>query len=167
MFDLIISNGTIIDGSDSPSFNADIGIVSDRIKSIGDLSGYERKKNIDAKGFIVSPGFIDTHAHSDGVLLIDPQHANGIRQGITTEILGQDGLSYAPLSKENYKIYRKYLSGILGEPPEDLDMSSIKKFRSVQAKKRRKVHERETTRTLQKHTARLAKTVDARGRPDG
>ncbi|MBN19443.1 MAG: hypothetical protein CL758_08230 [Chloroflexi bacterium] len=130
MFDLIISNGTIIDGSDSPSFNADIGIVSDRIKSIGDLSGYERKKNIDAKGFIVSPGFIDTHAHSDGVLLIDPQHANGIRQGITTEILGQDGLSYAPLSKENYKIYRKYLSGILGEPPEDLDMSSIKKFRS-------------------------------------
>ncbi len=130
MFDVIISNGTIIDGSDSSGFISDIGIVSDRIKVIGDLSDSTSKKKIDATGYIVSPGFIDTHAHSDGVLLIDPQHANGIRQGITTEILGQDGLSYAPLSKENYKIYRKYLSGILGEPPEDLDMSSVEKFRS-------------------------------------
>ena len=106
MFDVIISNGTIIDGSDSSGFISDIGIVSDRIKVIGDLSDSIGKKKIDANGYIVSPGFIDTHAHSDGVLLIDPQHANGIRQGITTEILGQDGLSYAPLSKENYKIYR-------------------------------------------------------------
>ena len=130
MFDVIISNGTIIDGSDSLGFISDIGIVSDRIKVIGDLSDSIGKKKIDATGYIVSPGFIDTHAHSDGVLLIDPQHANGIRQGITTEILGQDGLSYAPLSKENYKIYRRYLSGILGEPPEDLDMSSVEKFRS-------------------------------------
>jgi len=130
MFDIIISNGTIIDGTDSPGFISDIGIISDKIKVIGDLSDSSSVKKIDAKGYVVSPGFIDTHAHSDGVLLIDPQHANGIRQGITTEILGQDGLSYAPLSKENYKIYRKYLSGILGDPPEDLDMSSVEKFRS-------------------------------------
>ena len=51
---------------------------------------------------IVSPGFIDTHTHHDGVLLLDPQHASSLRQGVTTEILGQDGLSYAPLSSENY-----------------------------------------------------------------
>ena len=68
-------------------------------------------------------------------MLINPQHASSLRQGVTTEILGQDGLSYAPLSSENYKIQRKYLSGILGMPPENLDMSSISSFRSNYHKK--------------------------------
>ena len=94
-------------------------------EAIGNLSQTEARRVIDATGLIVSPGFIDTHAHSDGALLLDPQHANGLRQGITTEILGQDGLSYAPLSAENYRTYRRYLAGILGEPPDDLDMSSV------------------------------------------
>ena len=85
---------------------------------------------MDATGLAVTPGFVDTHAHSDGVLLVDPQHPNGLRQGITTEILGQDGLSYAPLSAENYRVYRRYLAGLLGEPPDDLDMSSVAAFRS-------------------------------------
>ena len=58
--------------------------------------------------------------HSDGALLVDGQHANGIRQGITTEIICPDGLGYAPLSREGYRMYRQYLSGILGLPPEDL-----------------------------------------------
>ncbi len=80
---------------------------------------------IDARGLTVSPGFIDVHAHSDGALLIDGQHANGIRQGITTEIIAPDGLMYAPLPADKYRQYRWYLSGILGLPPEDLDMSSI------------------------------------------
>ena len=130
MFDVIISGGVIADGSGAPTFRADIGIDGERIAEIGDLSESGARRVIDATGLTVSPGFIDTHAHSDGVLLLDPQHANGIRQGITTEILGQDGLSYAPLSAGNYRVYRRYLSGILGEPPEDLDMSSVAAFRS-------------------------------------
>ena len=99
------------------------------------LSDSTSKKKIDATGYIVSPGFIDTHAHSDGALLNDPQHANGLRQGITTEILGQDGLSYAPLSRENYLMNKRYLAGLLGDPPNDLDMSSVKSFRSHYHKK--------------------------------
>ena len=95
----------------------------------------QARRVINAAGLTVSPGFIDTHAHSDGILLIDPQHADGLRQGITTEILGQDGLSYAPLSPENYRMNRRYLAGILGEPPEDLDMSSVASFRSHYHKK--------------------------------
>ena len=130
MFDVIISGGVIADGSGAPTFRADIGIDGERIAEIGDLSESGARRVIDATGLTVSPGFIDTHAHSDGVLLLDPQHANGLRQGITTEILGQDGLSYAPMSAGNYRIYRRYLSGILGEPPEDLDMSSVAAFRS-------------------------------------
>ena len=135
MFDVIITGGTVVDGSGSPGFRADVGIVGERIEAVGDLPDAVARRVINATGLTISPGFIDTHAHSDGVLLTDPQHANGLRQGITTEILGQDGLSYAPMSAENYKMYRRYLSGILGEPPEDLDMSSVAAFRSHYHKK--------------------------------
>ena len=130
MFDVIISGGTVIDGSGRRRFRADVGIEGDRISAVGDLRAADARRVVNATGLCVAPGFIDTHAHSDGVLLWDAQHANGLRQGITTEILGQDGLSYAPMSAENYRMYRRYLSGILGEPPEDLDMSSVAAFRS-------------------------------------
>ena len=111
MFDVLISGGTVVDGSGAPGFRADVGIEGDSIEAVGDLSSAGARRVVDATGLAVSPGFIDTHAHSDGILLWDPQHANGLRQGITTEILGQDGLSYAPLSAENYATYRRYLIG--------------------------------------------------------
>ncbi len=135
MFDVVIVGGTVVDGSGTPGYRADVGIKGESIEAIGNLSQSEARRVIDATGLIVSPGFIDTHTHSDGALLLDPQHANGLRQGITTEILGQDGLSYAPLSAENYRTYRRYLAGILGEPPDDLDMSSVAAFRSHYHKK--------------------------------
>ncbi|MDA1189544.1 MAG: D-aminoacylase [Chloroflexi bacterium] len=135
MFDVVILGGTVIDGTGKDSYRADIGITGERIEAIGDLSQADTRRVIMAHGLTITPGFIDTHAHSDGALLNDPQHANGIRQGITTEILGQDGLSYAPLSPENYKTYSWYLSGILGMPPQDLDMSSVEAFRANYHKK--------------------------------
>ncbi len=128
-FDILITGGTVVDGTGLPGYRADLGITGDRITGIGDLSGTDTGRTIDASGLILSPGWIDTHAHSDGALLIDPQHANGLRQGITTEVLDQDGLSYAPLSPENYRMYRRYLAGLLGEPPEDLDMSTMAALR--------------------------------------
>ena len=70
-----------------------------------------------------------------GSLLVEPQQANGLRQGITTEFLGIDGMSYAPLSPVNYRIYRRWLGGLLGDPPVDLDMSSVSAFRSHYHKK--------------------------------
>ena len=135
MFDLVILGGNVVDGTGDPAYRADVGIRGERIDAIGDLAKSETRRVIDATGLVVAPGFIDTHAHSDGVLLVDPQHANGLRQGVTTEILGQDGLSYAQLSPENYRVYRRYLTGLLGEPPEDLDMSSVASFRSHYHKK--------------------------------
>ena len=130
VFDIVIRGGTVVDGTGDPGRAADVGIAGERVEAIGDLSEAEAGRTIDAAGLTVSPGFIDTHVHSDAVLLTDPQHAQGLRQGITTEILGQDGLSYAPLSADNYRQYARYLAGILGEPPEDLDMSSVAAFRS-------------------------------------
>ena len=135
MLDLIIRNGLIIDGTGKKAYKNDIGINGEFISTIGALNNIQAKNEINADGLVIAPGFIDAHAHSDGILLYDSQHANGIRQGITTEILGQDGLSYAPLSNKNYKIQRQYLNGILGSPPENLNMKTVKNFKSNYHKK--------------------------------
>ena len=131
MFDIKIIGGTVVDGTGEPGRRAAVGITGDRIEAIGDLSQAEAGRTIDAEGMTVSPGFIDTHVHSDAVLLTNPQHPEGILQGITTEILGQDGLSYCPLSADNYRVYGRYLRGILGDPPEGIDTSSVATFREA------------------------------------
>ncbi len=129
-FDLLIRGGTVFDGTGAPGRTADVGVRDGRIAAVEALGGAEAARVIDAAGLAVTPGFIDTHAHSDGALLVDPQHANGIRQGITTEIVTQDGMGFAPLDADQYRAHRRYLSGILGFPPEDLDMSSIAALRA-------------------------------------
>jgi N-acyl-D-amino-acid deacylase len=130
MFDLVLSGGTVVDGTGAPGYRADVGVSGETIAAIGDLRRAEARRVIDATGLTVGPGFVDPHTHAEGALLTDPQHAMGLRQGITTEFLGIDGMSYAPLSGPNYHLYRRWLSGLLGEPPEDLDMSSVAAFRS-------------------------------------
>ena len=97
-FDLVVVNGTVVDGTGAPGYRADVGVVGETIAAIGDLGRAERGRVIDATGHVVAPGFIDPHTHAEGALLVDPQHAMGLRQGITTEFLGIDGMSYAPLS---------------------------------------------------------------------
>ena len=129
MFDLVLAGGTVVDGTGAPGYRADVGVSGETIAAIGDLGRAEARRVIDAAGLIVAPGFVDTHTHAEGALLVDPQHAMGLRQGITTEFLGIDGMSYAPLSPANYRLYRRWLAGLLGEPPEDLDMSSVAAFR--------------------------------------
>ena len=126
----MIRGGTVVDGSGRPGRRADVGVAGDVVEAIDDLGRAEAHRVIDATGLVVAPGFIDTHTHAEGALLVDPQHAMGLRQGITTEFLGIDGMSYAPLSGPHYRLYRRWLAGLLGEPPEELDMSSVAAFRS-------------------------------------
>ena len=120
----------IYDGSGAPAYSGDILVRGDRIEAVGKFDDTESERIIEGGGLAAAPGFIDTHTHSDGKLLEDPQHSNSLRQGVTTEILGQDGLSYSPLSRENYLVNRRYLSGILGLPPDNLDMSTVAAFKS-------------------------------------
>ena len=97
MFDLLIANGKVVDGSGRASLDADLGIHQGKIEAIGDLSQASAKSTIDARGMYVSPGFIDLHSHSDFTLLLDSRAESFIRQGVTTEVIGNCGMSAAPL----------------------------------------------------------------------
>ena len=128
MFDVIISGGRIIEGSGSPWYNGDIGIRGDRIAAIGRLNQAEAHRVIEANGRIVCPGFIDTHSHSDVMLLANPKHEPKIMQGVTTDLLGLDGLSYAPLSPTNLQMVRRYIAGLNGNPDISWNWSSVSEY---------------------------------------
>jgi len=100
MYDIIIKNGYILDGSGQPGRQGDIGISGERFAEVGNCSSWEGKRIIDAAGKVVAPGFIDIHSHSDFTILVDPGAESKIRQGVTTELVGQCGVSGAPLEGE-------------------------------------------------------------------
>ncbi|MDK4471453.1 D-aminoacylase [Fusobacterium necrophorum] len=117
MSTILIKNGTLIDGTGNKRYSADILIENEKIKKIGKLE-INADMIIDISGKIVSPGFIDTHSHSDLKVLLEPFVEPKIRQGITTEILGQDGISMAPLPKQYVNSWRKNLAGLDGDSDE-------------------------------------------------
>ncbi len=110
MFDLILQNGTVIDGSGSPSFISDIGVKKGKIAAIEpNLSGTSARI-VDAAGKVVCPGFIDIHSHTDATILLNPKAESKIRQGVTTEIVGNCGMSAAPLSRTFMSQIRDHLT---------------------------------------------------------
>ena len=106
MFDLIIENGNVVDGTGSPWFTADVGIVDGKITYVGDLENSRRDRTINAAGLIVGPGFVDIHNHSDDELLQMPVAENYIRQGVTTLAIGNCGKSTVP--SEEWPTFEKY-----------------------------------------------------------
>ena len=96
-FDLVITNGHIIDGTGSPWYSGDLGIRNGKIAAIGNLSAAPRKRTVDAAGKVVAPGFIDMLGQSELTILVDPRLPSKIYQGITSEITGE-GSSIAPLN---------------------------------------------------------------------
>jgi N-acyl-D-amino-acid deacylase len=96
-FDLVVTNGHIIDGTGSPWYSGDIGIRGGKIAAIGNLGAVPRQRTIDAAGKVVAPGFIDMLGQSELTILVDPRLPSKIYQGITSEITGEGG-SIAPLN---------------------------------------------------------------------
>ena len=110
-YDFIISGAHIVDGTGAPWVAGDIAIAGDRIVAVGDLSKATARKRLDAKGLVVSPGFIDVQGQSEFNVLVDNRVASKITQGVTTEITGE-GSSIAPINdrmkKENEEVAKKY-----------------------------------------------------------
>lgn len=111
MFDLIIAGASIIDGSGSPPFPGDIGIIRDRIAAVGKIPETQARRTIRAPGLVACPGFVDLHSHSDYYLLLNPQAESAVRQGVTTEIGGNCGYAAAPIwgewREERAQTYRE------------------------------------------------------------
>ncbi|MBL8126637.1 MAG: D-aminoacylase [Chloroflexia bacterium] len=119
-----IVGGSIIDGTGAPRYPGKVVVEDDRIVAVGpDVP--TRGIAIDCTGQVVCPGFIDMHSHSDLVCMSDPQLTAKVRQGITTEVLGQDGLSEAPIPPEYIAMWRRHLSGLNGDPDLPWDWRSF------------------------------------------
>ncbi len=117
---ILLKGGRIADGTGAPAYKADVLIKDQKIAAIGqDLSDADARV-LDVNGLVVAPGFIDTHSHSDLDVLLRPQVLPKIMQGITTELLGQDGISLAPLPVKYITPWRKNLAGLDGDT-DDID----------------------------------------------
>jgi N-acyl-D-amino-acid deacylase len=112
LYDLVIKNGRVVNGSGSPWFYADVGVKGGKISSVGKIKSNAHSV-IDACKVVISPGFVDVHSHSDVTLLVNPKAESYVRQGITTAINGNCGGSPVPLVgliKEEYKSRKSYVS---------------------------------------------------------
>src|SRR4051794_36327409 len=94
----LFTGGIVVDGLGNKPVRGDVLVIGDRIAGV--FKGTKRPKAdriVDIEGLVIAPGFIDMHTHSDLQVLVNPDHTSKLSQGVTTEVLGQDGLSYAPI----------------------------------------------------------------------
>ena len=115
-FDLVVRNGTILDGTGGPEWRADLGLVGDTITAIGSIDPEQGSQVLDASGLHVSPGFIDIHSHSDATIFAYPTADSRAQQGITTEVTGNCGFSAAPLEGVDVERRRSEMEEESGAP---------------------------------------------------
>ncbi len=116
MHDLVVAGGWVIDGTGGPAFPADVGVDGDRITALGE--GLAGTQTLDASGLYVTPGFVDMHSHSDLQLLAEPEASAKVMQGVVTEVIGQDGLSYAPVDDDTLGVIRRQTAAWNGDLEE-------------------------------------------------
>ncbi|WP_342653098.1 D-aminoacylase [Pseudomonas sp. F3-2] len=109
LYDLIIRDALVIDGSDTPGYRADVAIREGRIQRIGELSDVSASEEINAAGRVLAPGFIDVHTHDDTVVIRQPDMLPKITQGVTTVIVGNCGISASPVT-------------LAGDPPDPMNL---------------------------------------------
>ena len=127
MLDLIIKNGLVVDGSGSPGFHAAVLVDGDTVTiHRGDASDLEAARTIDASGHVVCPGFVDLHSHAGLTIMGEPHHDPKVRQGVTTELIGIDGISHAPFkTADELQRYIWLDAGLNGYPPTPADWLTV------------------------------------------
>ena len=120
LYDLVIRNGRVVDGSGMPRFRADVGIVSGKIATIGKIRD-SAKEVIDAEGYVVTPGFIDGHTHMDAQVFWDPLGTCSCWHGITSVVMGNCGFSLAPCSEEKKLMVMRNLERAEDISPEAME----------------------------------------------
>ena len=123
--DMVIRDAQVIDGSGGARYRADVAVDGGRIARIVAEGAGPRpagRRVVEADGLALAPGFIDMHAHSDLALLRDPDHSAKAAQGVTLEVIGQDGLSYAPVDDRSLAEVRTAITGWNGDG-SDIDFS--------------------------------------------
>ncbi|MEJ2857312.1 MULTISPECIES: N-acyl-D-amino-acid deacylase family protein [unclassified Saccharothrix] len=124
--DIVFKGALVVDGTGAPGYRADVGVDGGRIAEIGRVSG---RRHVDADGLVLAPGFIDMHSHSDLQVLANPDHLAKVSQGVTTEVIGQDGLSYAPVDDDVLAALRAQLAGWNDDPAGfDWDWRSVGEY---------------------------------------
>ncbi|MFP4200408.1 MAG: N-acyl-D-amino-acid deacylase family protein [Bacillota bacterium] len=125
MLDVVIGGAQVMNGTGSPWFEADVAVKAGRIESIGDLAGEDTREYVDAGGLVLAPGFIDIHSHSDFNFLVDPGAPSKLLQGVTSEVIGQCGISAAPRDVRGMAHIREHWPEVFG--PE-ISLSSLSQY---------------------------------------
>lgn len=128
MFDLLFTGARVFDGTGTPWHRADVAVAEGKIVAVGRLRGQAARRVMAADGRALAPGFIDIHTHSDLHLLADPLQPSKTLQGVTTEVLGHDGLGLAPVTAETAAALRRQLVGWNGDPDVAWEWSTISTY---------------------------------------
>ena len=110
-FDLLIRNGQVVDGSGTPAFAADVAVKDGKITAVGTVAG-SATREIDARGHLVTPGFIDIHTHYDGQAIWDTQMAPSSWHGVTTVVMGNCGVGFAPVKAADRAAVIELMEGV-------------------------------------------------------
>jgi N-acyl-D-aspartate/D-glutamate deacylase len=122
--DLIIRNGTVIDGTGADGLRADLAVDGDRITAIGDLSAEVARREIDAAGLLVTPGFIDLHTHLDAQVAWDPMMTSSSWHGVTTVLMGNCGVTFAPVRPDD-KVFLAEMMESVEDVPRDAILDGL------------------------------------------
>jgi N-acyl-D-amino-acid deacylase len=127
VLDLILKNGRVVDGTGNPWFFGDVGIKDGTMVSVGKSRG-KSLETIDVGGRTISPGFIDGHCHSDLMVLDHPESEIKLAQGVTTEVVGNCGMSPAPFSRRHLDLLRAYVEPVLGTTERKWSWETLEEY---------------------------------------
>jgi N-acyl-D-amino-acid deacylase len=127
MLDLVLKNGRIVDGTGNPWFFGDIGIKDGTIVEVGKVN-QEEPEVLDVRGQVISPGFIDGHCHSDLMILDNPRSEIKLQQGVTTEVVGNCGMTPAPFAPKNLELLQSYVEPVLGRTQREWSWETIERY---------------------------------------